>query len=490
MKHVILFLLLISQLSFARPIPKSKTLSLSEQEVLIDFLITQKNTTEVLLKINKLNLQIYLQCAKNPSAKAQITVMNANFQEEVRERPCERILDFLFFKKIKEDFSEMKIALSLSRPKIFSVSKKRMSLSHNIDYKLNVEPKHPKIEISFFKNLETSIINPLTKKEEKIALKRYKEHKNKACKIFLKDHIDKYMFFLKDKDQIKSFKKEFCNLDLDQYFEILSNYTQKQLFKSFTKNYHRFLEIERVRFREEQLTKYKTYISRSPILLFLSNNSPTYNELYEIFKKIEPYQHEYSTQFYHYSMDHDIDLKIKDYKDGNFSPSNSYDFIEELSFYYKKEIVNAYQYYWTADKEETYDTIEQYKYHVESDIKFKNDLSSLAKFAITLASCFAPIGKIKILANYKKAFSSTCFMAINLPLELYFLSLSFGSSSEILNGLFQSPEGQFTMSSYSYLDKYQKGLLISKVFALIGVGSVPKSFKEIKKVHRMFRMNN
>ena len=103
MKFLVLFLLLSSQFSFARIVPKKQGLSLAEQEVLIDFLISQKSTTEVLLEINKLNLQIYLQCTENPTGHAQITVMNDSFQKEVRERSCERILGFLFFKKIKKN---------------------------------------------------------------------------------------------------------------------------------------------------------------------------------------------------------------------------------------------------------------------------------------------------------------------------------------------------------------------------------------------------
>ena len=490
MKFLVLFLLLSSQFSFARIVPKKQGLSLAEQEVLIDFLISQKSTTEVLLEINKLNLQIYLQCTENPTGHAQITVMNDSFQKEVRERSCERILGFLFFKKIKKDFSEMKIALSLSRPKLFSVNKKKMSMSQNIDYKLNSMPKHPKIEISFFKNLETSIIDPLTREEEEIALATYKEHQRQACESFKKVQIDNYLSFLKNQEQIHAFKKDFCNLDLEKYIDGLSNYTQKQLFKSFTHNYHRFLEIERGSLREEQLNRYKTYISRYPILLFLQNDSPTHTELYEVFKKIEPFQEDFSNQFYQYALDNHIDNKIKNFKDRTMSSSTYNDFIEELSFYYKKEIVNAYQYHWTKDKEETYNIIEQYKHQVETDIQLKNDISSMARLGATIASCFAPLGKVKVLANYKKAFSSTCFMALSLPLELYFLSLSYGTSNEVLNGMFQSPEGQFTMSSYSDLDKYQKELMISKVFALFGVGSIPKSFKEIKKIHRMFKIHN
>ncbi len=455
----------------------------------IDFLIRQKSFFTLLKNVNHQHLSRYQKCLQNPEEDFTITVIGENAQMKDYTRPCKKLIKIRFRRSFRLHYEKMRLYLALSKTR-YRESPEIMSQSNNIDHKLNRDISHPSFLAYLGFNYQPMDLSPLSESETRKALDMYSQDTKDFCIKYKENHLDKRLYFLKNETDKKHLKERFCEESLLKIsknlghtkFERASNQLN---LEQLNRDYHRSIEYNRDKLRATYKGLYEQTISKYPLLIYGKTAHPTNRELLDILEKISMHNTAFNIKVEDYIVENNLETEINSFRQGLHSPKEKEALFENLLFFLKEGIFNAYMTKYTLNSQDS-EKIKELVKEKKETIQRTNMFKSLGLLSVALGSCFLPIGKIIKVAQVAKYIKLGCFVSLGIPLNLYFLNIAYHDFNDGLSDVFSSPDGEYIFGDFQQLSSHYQMIVLNTLLLGVGIGPI-KEFVSITKQAAILR---
>ncbi len=444
----------------------------------IDFLITQKNFYDISLQLNQKHIDYYIKCLEDDRKSFSFNYFDKNGQVVTKFVSCQKIVPVIFDNRLQKEYKRMRAYLALSRTAKVAEAH-IMSMSDNIDYKINRNIDHPNDTSLTLLPFDIARPEPLTDREVRSVMKIYHRKTKKLCQRYIHEGLDRALndFSGIDKTTADKLKTSFCTkLDLKGY----SSNTIYSLIPVL-RNYHEWLERRRNEMRKEYLNRYYEVINKTPYFLLLEDESPSKVELIDALNIIKANSLDLIGKFNDYTQKSDINGRIVDYKNNVLSESEKNELLEDMTFYYNETLFLRVKS--TVEDEMSLEA----KAEVRQLVDKQDMVHTMKEIGIIfggLAMCVAPIGKVLKLAKVTKYFQTAkvfklgCFVALGLPLNSWFIYDAIKKYEADLVTMLASPEGRHLMQEYNSVSN--RDIILNTLFVGFGIGAIKPFLNSVR----------
>lgn len=454
----------------------------SEDENKEDFLNNYGSTVVLLNSINSSHASSLLGCAcylqsqnqstLNPSCpadsrdKPEFIKSGVNFYGQVftKQFTCQKIIEFMVYKRIESDYNSMRLSMGLMRSEVqYKTSPELSETFGNLDYeqdskyKITVTPEHDIKKMPWDK---VPLKTPASFNDVEIEslLNLYKEFGYKKCESALEESREKIVANLHPK-----FQAQYQSMDNHSIcFGLIESNEKSRLKTHFLSILYKMREARDSEFRQEYKENYAKLMQSNPLLGLVSNSKPELNEVIDALAYI-------SSNAKKRLAESQEQLDKKDYLQFmQFSFADSYAKVIWSSKGLSDQIYS--------------DNFDYYSKKFESKEFKKNILIGGSLVGVAVA-CALPWGKgLSVALQFAKL---SCLSSLGIPVNTYFFIDSLLMYNTALSSIFSHIETAYKLEkSLDRLDDARVNIGLSALFLPVGMGLV-----EGKKALMIFRQN-
>lgn len=428
-------------------------------------------------------------CQKFPSKTNLYTQKYLTVEGVLSERTfqCSDMLEGYLYGRVKRNYNIAKKALGLSAPLQRSPYRYARNFSETIPgdqrLKINTSGIHPDIMNSASLDSMLKKLSSYSAEEIKDLLGEYDDLSQNLCRQFFSENTN-----LKNSDSlINEFSKEnICKILLtnSQDWDMASMKHESYLnLIALQKNYFNWAVKYRREFRDEQERKYLEAINKTPIILLVSNDSPSNIELFDALSIIESNATKRRSMILEEEKDKDLVRSISQLQSGDISPRKLDELNEKLlsysDFSYAKDISLALL------SNKGIDVDREVVNNLEKKLQKIKRNDALLEGGLLLAAniaCFLPAGKLVGVAR-QVFFRSGCMLIMGLPVNLYFMGSSLIEYNKTLVKFLATTEGKYYWSKIEKLGDERTNVFLSTILLPLGAsaGDYKVFIKSLKK---------
>lgn len=448
----------------------------------IAFLIQQKDYRQLVQKINLKHISHYIDCLEDEKKLFFFKYFDENGQIATKELTCTDVMPVVFTNRLNIEYSKMRIFLALAKTG-YRDEAHIMSMSDNINYKININIDHPN-DTSMTRlpyNIEKPA--PLSKREIKKAMRTYNRYTKKMCKLYVGENLKRelesdFEFKKLSPKNLNEIQKNFCQgIDLMQYSKNI-----RYAFGDILNRYHRWLENRRLDFRKNHLNLYYKQINKSPYFLLIKTRTPTREELLRALKIIKENALDKEANFNMYTQENKVEEKIIDYQSGVMTDPDKAELLIDLTFYVNDPLF--FKFYEIFGEKLSLEAKSEIDALISKN-EFMDSAKEIGIITSGLAACFVPTQKLFKLLKFAKSLRSakifrlSCFTALGLPLNSWFIYQALERYESSITELLSSVDGRHLIRKYNSISRVD--LVINTLFIASGVGAARLLVKSLKR---------